>query len=106
MRFQIAQSAQLTSGLFMGYIAFSILYMEILIDELFGPLQYWPFLVAIASAALSGCLLFMIKQRTNQERFYQFYLLIAAAVLSLVSGILFLYEYGNKIRKLVTALNR
>lgn len=47
----------------------------------------------------------MIKHRAKQERFYQFYLLITAAVLSLVSGILFLYEYGNKIRKLVAALS-
>lgn len=83
----------LTSGLFMGYIALCVHYLETF--ELFEPLLYWPFLAAIASAAICGFLLFMIKHRTKQERFYQFYLLIAAAVFSFVSGMLFLYEYGN-----------
>lgn len=84
----------------MGYIALCVHYLETF--ELFEPLLYWPFLAAIASAAICGFLLFMIKHRTKQERFYQFYLLIAAAVFSFVSGLLFLYEYGNnKIRKLV-----
>lgn len=86
-----AQTAFLSSGTFMGYTFYAFQYQSL--SDL-SAMQYFPYFLGIIAATVTACFLALIKHRSKQEKFYQFYLLIGAIAVCIVSGFLFLFENG------------